>query len=378
MRQGLIMLGAMVTLLCLTQCTKDSPSEGNQLTQPNLPSTHFSYTNDMPEGLVVFDNTPEGNEMSDAGVTLGRVLFYDKQLSINNTVACASCHKQELAFSDDKAFSIGFEGAITTRNSPPIMNMRSSRNFFWDFSEQSLENQVITPIANHIEMGMEDMDYLVNKLNDSEYYAPLFKDAFDSPQVTGEGISKAMAQFLRSINSFNSRFDQAKDENNDFASLSDLERIGSQLFIEKGCNSCHGVMGSGAIFDFENSTIIDGFGDYNGTGGDGDLSNIGLDLVSLDQGAGGGQFKIPTLRNLVFTAPYMHDGRFRTIDEVLDHYDHGVKANKNLDFRLRDFTGAPQKLNLTSIEKRAIKDFLLTLTDTDFMQDEKYSDPFRS
>ena len=378
MKQGIIAFCAVATLLMLTQCSKDNTPSTTTLSEPNLPDTHFNYMESMPEDLVVFDNTPGDNEMTNEGVTLGRILFYDKQLSINNTVACASCHKQELAFSDDKALSVGFEGVITTRNSPPIMNMRSSRNFFWDFSEQSLENQVITPIANHIEMGMEDMDYLVSKLSDSEYYAPLFKDAFDSPQVTGEGISKAMAQFLRSINSFNSRFDQAKDANDDFASLTDLERIGSQLFIEKGCNSCHGVMGSGASFDFENSTIIGGFGDYNGTGGDGDLSNIGLDMVTQDPGAGEGRFKIPTLRNLAFTAPYMHDGRFRTIDDVLEHYNSGIKANENLDFRLKTPNGSPQQLNMTSLDKKAIKAFLLTLTDMDFMNDVKYSDPFSS
>ncbi len=372
MKHILRFLSLSALVLLLVQCSDDkNPTE---LSQPNLPGVEYDYLSTQDtNGQFFSDNTPNDNQMTDAGATLGRVLFYDKNLSINNTVSCASCHKQELAFSDNVAKSVGFGGVKTTRNSPPIMNMRSSNFFFWDFSESSLEQQVVTPIANHIEMGMEDMDFLIEKLNGVGYYNQLFKKAFNTTQITEEGISKAMAQFLRSITSLNSRFDVAFENNMD--GLTALETLGSEVFMESGCNSCHTVMGN-SFFDFENSTIsiVDGGFGYGGTGTA--TANIGLDIHSADQGAGNGAFKVPSLRNLAFTAPYMHDGRFRTIDEVIEHYNTGVKAHDNLDFRLKDINGNPLRLNLTPVEINALKAFLMTLTDTELLEDPKYSDPF--
>lgn len=377
MKKGSIFILALLVVLTLIQCTKE-PVGTSIRKAPNLPAQYFDYEASIADLGNVTDNTPFNNQLTNPGATLGRVLFYDPALSINNTVSCATCHKQELAFSDNKALSVGFEDVLTKRNSPPIMNMRASNQFFWDFSESSLENQVIAPIGNHIEMGMEDMDYLVNKLQNIDYYPALFKDAFGSDQINKTNISKALAQFIRSINSFDSRFDI--ERKNNFQGFTGLEKLGSEVFLNSGCNNCHNVMGN-FFFEgeFDGTTIIDMpffGGEYGGTGSD--LANIGLDAVDRDLGAGNGMFKVPSLRNIIFTAPYMHDGRFATLDDVIDHYSHGIKNNEFLDSRLQNFEGQPQRLDLTPLERNALKEFLFTLTDTKFMQDEKFSNPFKN
>ena len=346
---------------------------------PNLPTEPYNYKSSQETipSSINGDNTPTNNEITDEGATLGRVLFYDPLLSLNNAVSCASCHQQHLSFSDGLEKSLGFNGKSTTRNSPTILNMRFSERFFWDMSQSDLESQVVVPIGNHIEMGMEDFDYLVEKLAQSEYYPQLFEDAFGSNEITEEKISRSLSQFLRSINSFESRFDQGRDD--DFSNFTPLELAGKEVFVNANCNSCHRVLGESSqlmngqiiFFDQEN-------GEYSGGSSASDFANIGLDLETVDPGIQNGQFKIPNLRNLIYSAPYMHDGRFKSLDEVIEHYNSGVKKHIFLHPNLRDSDGDPAKLNLTQFDKEALKAFLFTLTDESVVNDIKLSDPFKN
>jgi cytochrome c peroxidase len=356
---GLLLGIAIFTMSCTSQFVKD-----RDIAELSLPDELLDYENTLPTNFFAFnDNTPADNPITNAGATLGRVLFYDGALSFNNSVSCATCHKQNLAFADNKAGSIGFEGRETPRNTPPIMNMRFSNSFFWDMRTSNLETQVLQPVENHIEMGMEDPEFLVQKLSTVDYYKPLFKEAFGSEEITKVNISKALAQFIRSMTSFNSKMD--KQLLNGEQVFNELEMEGMQLFVNSTCNNCHRVVSTGVFEDF---------GGYNGTGDD--LANIGLDLIYEDNGASDGRFKVPSLRNLKYTAPYMHDGRFATLAEVLNHYSSGIQDHEQLDARLKGGDGHPVTLNLTQHEKEAIIAFLLTLEDTDLILDEKYSDPF--
>jgi len=256
--------------------------------------------------------------------------------------------------------------------------MRFSRNFFWDMSQDDLETQVVVPIANHIEMGMEDYDYLVEKLAQTDYYPDLFRNAFGSSNITEERISASLAQFLRSVNSFDSKFDISRS--NDFEDFSTLEKLGQEVFIKSNCNSCHTVMSNTFVDEDGNVFVVNNNNDSPYTGGStssSSFANIGLDLVYADQGKENGAFKIPSLRNLAFTAPFMHDGRFSTLAEVIEHYNSGVKAHHALDNKLKNSDGTPMMLNLTSVEKTALEAFLLTLTDESLLEDEKLSDPFK-
>lgn len=339
------------------------------------------FNNDFVHGL---DNTPLTNPTTDAGATLGRVLFYDTALSANQTIACASCHLQKNAFSDVKLKSAGFAGGETKRNSMPIIEARYYRpgHFFWDERAATLEDQVLKPIQDTVEMGMT-LPALVTRLGGLSYYPQLFKRAFGDEQITSERISRALAQFARSIVSYRSRFDEGVAATggvgSPFPNYTQEENAGRALFLGRaGCAACHldagpptgGPPPNQAIFLILRAT------------------NNGLDATSdTDAGVGGvtglaadmGRFKSPSLRNVALTAPYMHDGRFATLAEVVEHYNSGVKAHPNLDPRLRTTpTGTPRRLNLTPTESAALVAFLKTLTDEPLLTDAKYSNPFRS
>jgi len=313
-------------------------------------------------------------------------------------VSCASCHLQENAFSDVVAFSEGFSGELTTRNSLPLFNNRFEEQFFWDTSAFGLENQVLVPVGNHIEMGLEDTDYLVKKLSLVQFYPDLFKKAYGNNTLSVNGIQKALTQFIRSITSTQSKYD--KGYQNNFANFTSLEKEGLSIYFKAQCNSCHDLeinqdnltnnFGSGALFN-------DGFNGgalTNNTGNK--IANIGLDLNYKDKGVGvnnhsssDGKFKIPSVRNIMLTAPYMHDGRFETIEEVIDHYNEGIEAHNNLDCRLtancNSYDSAlptsnssdPIKLDFDEYDKKALKAFLETLTDFEMINNKRYSNPFK-
>jgi cytochrome c peroxidase len=332
----------------------------------NLPATPFNYANIvLPNSFLNNavqneDNTPNNNPITDHGATLGRVLFYDKNLSKNNTISCASCHTQENGFSDSNRFSTGFEGGLTGRNSMGLANARFYQNgrFFWDERAESLEEQTLMPVQDLVEMGLT-LAELEDKLSREEHYISLFTNAFGDATISSERVALALSQFIRSMVSYESKFDeglaQVNNIESDFPNFTASENRGKALFISNRarCFSCH------------NTTVFVGDAPRN----------IGLDATITDEGAGGGRFKVPSLRNIELTAPYMHDGRFESLIQVIEHYNSGVQNNPNLDNRLRQGNDV-RRLNLTDEEKQSLVDFLLTLTDNNFITDEKYGDPF--
>ncbi|WP_424000080.1 cytochrome-c peroxidase [Maribacter sp. IgM3_T14_3] len=340
----------------------------------NLPDSPFNYANILLPNFFLNnelrdeDNTPNNNTTTDDGATLGRVLFYDKNLSMNNTISCASCHIQENGFSDPNALSIGFDGELTSRNSMGLANARFYANgrFFWDERAATLEAQTLFPIQDLVEMGLT-LPELEAKLSQHTYYATLFTNAFGDETVTSNRVALALSQFIRSMVSYESKFDeglsQTQDIDDNFPNFTTSENRGKQLFMsnQTRCFDCHAT----------NVFVGD------------DARNNGLDATITDSGVGGitgnnnelGEFKVPSLRNIALTFPYMHDGRFETLEEVIEHYNSGVQNNPNLDNRLTQGNNV-RRLNLSEADKQALVDFLNTLTDNEFITDEKYSSPF--
>lgn len=364
-------LFAVLLLLTATvfySCNKNDSINPNEKL-PQLPAQPYAYDlkGSIPSHLNGFGT------ITNEGATLGRVLFFDKQLSYNNQVSCASCHMPEKAFADDVAFSKGLNGDFTTRNAMTLTNMDKAGSFFWDSKTSSLEAAVLMPIQNHIEMGFENLNLLESKLNKIGYYQRLFKNIFAVNRITRNEISSALAQFVRSINSANSRLDQEMELG--FPNFTAQEMMGKNIF-EKNCATCH----TGITFpDFS-------FGGYESPGGTG-FANNGLESVYKDKGVeqfrlkisdGEGFFKIPNLRNIELSAPYMHDGRFKTLEEVVEHYNNGIVWNKDLDPNLLNPNNPNQakKMNLSRSDKDALIAFLKTMTDRTILTDVRFSDPF--
>jgi cytochrome c peroxidase len=381
-----------VSFTCLISCSDDA--EYVPITeQPNiidLPATPYNYTNlnlpphfltndggALPSSINGIDNNPANNPVTDAGATLGRVLFYDVHLSKNETVACGSCHRQNLAFSDSPVRSLGFDFVPTRRHSISLVNQRyySRGRFFWDERAATLEDQVLMPIVDVHEMGLTSNE-ITQRISARPFYSPLFQAAFGTGTVSNERIADALSQFIRSIVSSQSRYDdgraQVASRQISFPNFTVEENQGKTLFMKPvsengaGCFQCHAT----EAFVSVNSGP----------------KNNGLDLTSTnDFGAFEtfpsiadftGAFKIPTLKNIALTAPYMHDGRFQTLQQVIEHYNSGVKNHPNLSPLLKDVNGNPQQLNLTEAQKAALLAFLRTLTDPNILNNQKWSDPF--
>ena len=339
------------------------------LCAPTLPAALRGYSGaDAPiprhflsstAGTVRFtDNLSPSNPITNAGATLGRVLFYDVRLSANNRVACASCHRQTFGFGDTARFSPGFHGLHPARRTMALANARfnPSGRFFWDERAPTLEAQVLQPIQDTLEMAMP-LDTLERKLAGTQFYPSLFAAAFGSPDVTRDRIAMALAQFVRSLVSAGSRFDAvfATGGAPDTSQLSAIEWHGLRIFVTAGCVNCHRTIAH--VADRAN--------------------NIGLDSLPVDSGAGQGRFKPPSLRNIAVRPPYMHDGRFQTLREVVEFYDHGVRADRLLDPRLRAPDGSPRRLGLSPRQVDALIAFLHALTDSTFLNADEFSDPFR-
>ncbi len=346
----------------------------------NLPEQPYNYSNiTLPAYLSTPNiagqiNTPANNPVTDWGSTLGRVIFYDKQVSLNKAISCASCHKQTLAFSDDQALSKGFLNGNTGRNSMGLANAKYYPNgrFFWDERAATLEIQTLLPIQDHVEMGIT-LDTLVNRFKATTHYPALFANAFGDATISSDRISKALSQFVRSIVSYESKYDAGRatiavntpPANFNFSNFTAQENRGMQLFNspQLACGACHGTE------------------TFTAPG----ARNNGLDLVTTDRGVGAvtnntnddAKFKVPSLRNVELTAPFMHDGRFATLEQVIEHYNSGIKAHHNLDPVLRLPNGQPKQFNLTVSDKAALVAYLKTLTDTKMLTDIKYSNPFK-
>jgi cytochrome c peroxidase len=348
-------------------------------TEPTLQTEEL----DLPATPFVYEASPN-NDIA----TLGRVLFYDRNLSINNSLSCASCHKQSLAFADNVAFSVGFENRVTRRNSMPIQNLREDggvvgglpndsipidgdfegprTRLFWDGREVNLESMVLKPIANHVEMGISDFTALEKKLSMISHYPELFRRAFGNEEVTSDRIAQSLASFLRNINSTKTKFDRSL-RNEDM--LTALEQEGRYLFMTVyDCNQCHQI---------ESPHGYEHAGTFANIGLDAEYTDIGRqEVTNLPEN--NGQFKIPSLRNIALTAPYMHDGRFKTLDAVMGHYSDDIADNSNLDVRLQDPDGSPKRFNISAPDRKAIIAFLNTLTDQEMISDVRFSSPFKA
>lgn len=305
------------------------------------------------------------NPLTKAGVALGRMLFYDPRLSENNKISCASCHRQNLAFSDGIALNnIGMSGNTLHRNAPALINLAWTNNgLFWDGGSTNLESQAFAPLASADEMH-QNLDELVNELSAIPAYVVQFKQAFGT-SITSGNIVKAIAQFERTLISASSKYDQYRS-NPSQLTLTDQELKGLNL-INKHCRNCH----AGELFTdnlYHNNGLNSDFSNDEHEGIFQGRSRVSLDPYDL------GKFKTPTLRNVLLTAPYMHDGRLKTIDDVILHYSNGVKLSPSLDPSLRQ-SDLSTGLKLTSDEREAIKASLSTLTDPTFIENPAFRDP---
>ena len=297
---------------------------------------------------------PMDNPLIEERVSLGQKLFQDPAFSKDNSISCLACHNPEKGFSDPRRFSIGIHGDPGTRNSMTLLNLAWKKSFFWDGRATSLRQQVLMPIQEHDEMD-ESLSNVAEKLSSNPMYPPLFEKAFGSPQISPEKISLALEQFVLTLTSYRSKFDLA------MAGLTQLtpeEQKGFELFMtefeprmgQRGadCFHCHG----GPLFT------------------DSQFHNNGLDVSSADPGlrkvtgreSDAGKFSTPTLRNVALTAPYMHDGRFKTLEEVIEHYSSGVQRSPTLDPNLSKHPAEGMQMSRT--DKKALVAFLKTLTDT--------------
>ena len=321
----------------------------------------LSYFPAMP-----FSNT---NLVTNEGVALGRFLFYDPILSLDSTISCASCHQQQYAFSDGpKQFSTGITGKSLSRNTMPLFNLAWYSGFFWDGKASTIESQAFFPVVNHDEMGITWPE-VTKRIKRSSFYPPLFMAAFGEHVIDSTLISKALSQFERTLISAQSKFDKALRKT---ISLTEDELRGFELMNDQtkgNCLHCHTT-------------------DVNPLGTTGKFANNGLDVHSsadryIDKGRGAfnkntnhiGQFKIPSLRNIMVTGPYMHDGRFESIEAVLEFYSSGVNPSFNLDKKMRTTSHLQQGV-LTKLEQAQIIMFLHTLTDSVFLTNPKFSNPF--
>lgn len=393
----------ILVAITVSSCAEDAvivPIDNNEFSDIySLPKVPYNY-NDVvfPETfstqtVLDIDNTPENNPITNDGATLGRVIFYDKKLSFNKTTSCATCHSQELSFANNTPKSLGFEGGHTRRNSMHIVNARfyEPNLFFWDHRASSLEEQVLMPFQDGLEMGMT-LELLIERVN-VNYYKPLFKNVFGNEEITSAKIAKVLAQFIRSIYSFSTKYDIGIQATNnifvDFPNFTVQENMGKDIFNGKLTPETNGTCAFCHIFNYENlhfsttpssvanqvifsSERMDNIGlDENSHGG---VDNGLGELTNVD--ADNGQFKAPSLRNIELTAPYMHDGRFETLEEVVEHYSTGVKNHSQLSDHLINADETPRHLNLTDEESAALVAFLKTLTDEVMINDVKYSDPF--
>jgi cytochrome c peroxidase len=365
---------SLCLLFALISCQKDSFQ--TSIAYPVLPASSYDYTPNW--GGMHNHMVGQDLGITDEGATLGRVLFYDKILSIDNTVSCGSCHHQSIGFADQARLSNGIDNQVTDRNAPPISNLYDDNLLFWDGRATSLNDLVLQPVRNHKEMGMENMDFLVAKIKAAPYYGDLFNKAYGTTEVTSERVADAMTQFVKSMIGCDSEMDRKSISGQP---LSPQAEEGRNIFFGKGsCYNCH----SGPDFN-DRGGFFDPFFPPNG-GGFGwaqDIADIGLDKEYTDVGMGVfdealvGVFKIPSLRNVALTAPYMHDGRFATLEDVINHYDSGIQRSPNLDNVFKSWdTGETIRLNLSETEKSALVAFLHTLTDENYMYDERFSDPF--
>ena len=344
-----VLLILLTSLISFQYCSKKDSTPAAVIPtdpQPSLPASPYNYLVTYPAYLQAAmtqnNNTPGSNRISNDGATLGRVLFYDKHLSKNNTISCGSCHKPANSFTDNIQFSKGFEGGLTTRHSMPLLNVAfyKSGKMFWDERSASLEQQVLQPVQNHVEMGLT-IPELLSKVSALSYYPALFQKAFGSTLIDSVRISNALAQFVRSIIPYQSKYDLVKQN---LASFTAAEQAGEQLFLNATppppappatCAGCH----TPPLFITSQPTAPFGLIDANDLG----INNSG-------------NFKVGSLRNISVSAPYFHNGSVASLQAMLTS---NIPAHRV----------APQDV-------QNILAFLQTLTDQTTVAEARFADPF--
>ncbi|WP_205504080.1 cytochrome-c peroxidase [Rufibacter psychrotolerans] len=362
----LFLWGCVAITSFLGSCSEASP--GEEVPAP-LPAP-TPYQLDLPQRFGGIQAIPADNPLTQEGVALGRTLFYEKALSANNTMSCGSCHQQQFAFTDGQAVSKGVDGIAGTRSAMSLANLLWVSQLNWDGGPKSLEEQAKIPLESPIELH-QNLDVAVAKLQATEKYPALFEKAFGRGPITKENLLKALAQFTRTLISSNSRFDRYQEGKEN---LTVDELLGMRLFLTHpdpnislrggNCGDCHGG-------------TLQTFNTFHNNGLDAEPKDAGRWLITGKE-SDRGKFRAPSLRNIALTAPYMHDGRFKTLEDVLNHYNEHVNMqDPNLDPLIEearnDFGGAT--LGLTGEEKRQIIAFLHTLTDETFIKDPRFSDP---
>jgi len=391
-----IILQVSLFFLIIFSCSSNNTTTNeleDTIANPVDLSSYFSvdfnalpnYANQDIPNYITKDNTPASNPITDQGAILGRILFYDTNLSSDNTVACASCHVQNKAFGDANTASTGINGS-TARHSMRLVNNRFANGnaFFWDKRAATLEIQTTQPIKDHIEMGFSgengdlSFDDLILKLENIPYYPVLFSNAFGTETITEDRIQQVLAQFVRSIQSFDSKYDEGRmlvaNNNQPFPNFSALENLGKNLFTQPpvfnntgmringgvGCAGCH----QAPEFDVDPNSLNNGV--------IGTIGQLGTDLTNT---------RAPSLRDLVkqngtTNGGFMHNGAFEELIGVVNHYNEiDATGNNNLDPRLRP-GGNAQQLNMTIDEKNALVAFMETLTGEDIYTNPKWSNPF--
>jgi cytochrome c peroxidase len=392
MKKQLVTLTMLLgTFFALVQCSDDTSTDpytaikatfGNAIDLDNL----ANYEEQTVPAYITKDNTGS-NTITNSKATLGRVLFYDKNLSIDNTISCASCHKQAFAFGDTAVASRGVEGGLTGRHSMRLINSRFSDEvkFFWDERAATLEEQTTKPIQDHAEMGYSgqngrgNLQTLLTKLQGIAYYNELFQFVYGDITVTEDRLQEALSQFIRSIQSFDSKYDagrvQVANDGQPFPNFTNQENTGKNLFLSPpvfgmngsriggglGCGGCHRA----PEFDIDPNSRNNGIV--------GRLNDVGLDVTNT---------RAPSLRDLVNTdgavnSPMMHTGVIKTLASAIGHYGtiNVAVGNNNLDPRLTP-NGVGQKLNLVNTEVNAVVAFLETLSGTNVYSDTRWANPF--
>ncbi len=309
----------------------------------------FTSPKNWPKPIYDFSKNPFTEEK----IELGRALFYDPILSADNTISCASCHSQYSAFTHiDHPLSHGIGDSIGSRNSPALMNLAWQKSFMWDGAINHLDMQALAPISHPDEMG-EKIEHVAGKLQRSALYPSLFLKAFNDSVITGETTLKAISQFMLTLVSSNSKYDSVMRKQTVFTAQ---EQNGYQLF-QKNCNSCH-----------TEPLFTNGLFENNGLTVDATLNDFGR--MKITQNSDDSlKFKVPTLRNIEFSYPYMHDGRFKKLGDVLKHYTSGIHQSKTLAKQLQN------PIILSSNERVDIIAFLLTLSDKEFLFNPAFSYP---
>lgn len=327
------------------------PDEGIVINEP--------YDLKVPGNFPALVYNAEHNPLTIKGIELGRKIFYDKQFSSDKNVSCASCHIQKVAFSDaPKSLSLGVNGKVGNRNSPPIQNMAFQSQFMWDGAADHLELVSMIPITSDVEMNATFTE-IIKTTNKDNAYTKLVKDAFDIDKIDGEHFLKAIAQFLTIMISSNSKYD--KFIRNEGVYLTENELKGLNLFKQK-CSSCH------STDIFTNNTFKD-----NGLPLNPEINDYGRYRVT-EKEEDKFKFKVPSLRNIELTSPYMHDARFLTLEEVLDHYEKGIEDRPSLASELHNNNSVG--ISLTIKEKQQIIAFLKTLTDDEFINNEMFKESY--